>query len=588
MKAGIVGDLISAVEIGAEVRVGVCIPDGDAYRLLTIGSAPCTLDSPDFDLTPGYEAALSAAERRAGSYAFPVRPDGSDIGSRAPRVAAVTGPGLAAGPTAFLLGNLVARDLEALERVMASTGFEMAGRATTAVRAFRDRMDGPAVIDVIAAQTPDVVVVALTEDETGEGLDYVADLLVGGLAGCESGHIPTVVLLYERTPDARATGRLAEGFPLHVRPVRGGTPNEPMDMGSPRAVLAEVAQALRGRLFAGRVVPPAVARAPMVSQSTALEAAARQLALRQRLDIAIVSLEQSHVTVVGNQRGVSTVSHYGAGEGPGRPFHIGLQTPLDRVARWAADDPLPQALRALVLNRTSHPSAVPGTPAELQVVHAIWTTAVREALRGSPEGRNPLDDALLDLAVLTGSGVCTVARPVQAVLLLINTLEPWGITQLALDAPSGLTMIGALLENEVSLAVESSLTPLGVCVAPRGQGKAGDPALVVEAHPRAGPSIEREVSTGALDIIQWEVGVPAEVRIWPAAKFDVGLGYGRPAQLKVQIEPGVVGLIIDARGRPLTWPDDADERRARLQQWHRSIDAYPTATPAQLEAPRGD
>ena len=588
MKAVIAGERISAVEIGADVRVGIFIADDGVYRLLTVGAAPSTLDSPDFDLTPGYEAALRAAERLAGSYAFSGQPYGSDVTARAPEVAAMTGPGLAAGPTAFLVGNLVARDLEALESVMAATGFEVVGRATTAVRAFRDRVDGPAVVDVIAAQTPDVVAVALTEDETGEGLDYVADLLVGGLAGRESGYIPTVVLLYEGTPDSRATVRLAEAFPLHARPVRGGTPNEPMDTGSPRAVLSEVAQMLRARQFAGCVIPPATARAPMVSQSTALEAAARQLALRQRLDAVVVSLEHSHVTVAGNQRGVSTVSHYGAIQRPGRPFHVGLQTPLDRVARWAADDPLPQALRALVLNHTAHPSALPGTPAELQVVHAIWTAAVREALRGSPEGRNPLDDTLLDLAVLTGSGARTVGRPVQAALLLINTLEPWGVTQLALDAPSGLAMIGALLEKEVSVAVESSLTALGVCVAPRGQSRVGDPALVVEVHPQSGTSIEREVSTGALDVVQWEAGVPAGVRMWPSSKFDVGLGYGRPAQLKVQIEPGVAGLVIDARGRPLSWPDDADERQARLQQWHRSINAYPTAAPAHLGAPRGD
>ena len=202
------GDRVSAVEIGPEVRVGIYVEDSDAHRLLTVGSAPDTLHAPDFDLTPAYESALSAAERRAGSFAFPSPPYGEDVASRAPRVAAVTGPGLAGGPTGFLVGNLVARDLAMLEHILDDVGFTILGHATTSVRAFRDRVDGPAAIDVIAAQTPDAVIVALGDDDTGEGLDYITDLLIGGLAGRDSGYLPAIVLLYAGMADARAIALL--------------------------------------------------------------------------------------------------------------------------------------------------------------------------------------------------------------------------------------------------------------------------------------------------------------------------------------------------------------------------------------------
>ena len=98
-------------------------------------------------------------------------------------MAAAVGRGLAPGPSCFVVSNLVARDLEALEASLTDREFAVLGRATTAVREFRDRIDGPSTIDVIAAQRPNIVVVALTEDRDGQGLDYMADLLVGGLAG---------------------------------------------------------------------------------------------------------------------------------------------------------------------------------------------------------------------------------------------------------------------------------------------------------------------------------------------------------------------------------------------------------------------
>ncbi len=580
------GDRVSAVEIGPEIRVGIYVEDAAAHRLLTVGSAPDTLHAPEFDLTPAYESALSIAERHAGSFAFPSPPYGEDVRARAPRVAAVTGPGLAAGPTGFLAGNLVARDLEVLEELLDGVGFTILGRATTSVRAFRDRVDGPAAIGVIAAQTPDAVIVALGDDDTGEGLDYITDLLVGGLAGRESGYLPAIVLLYAGTPDARAIAQLEQAFPLHHRRLRGGTPNEPMDTGAPRSVLNDVARSIRARLFAGRGVPADIGRAPMSPIADALETATRRLASSQQLDTAVVALEHGHVTAVASQGGVTTLAHFGGAQRAGRTFHVGLHTPIDRVGRWAIDEPLPQALREIVLNRTARPWAVPGTAVELQSQHAMWTVAVREALRQGAEGRNPLEDATLDLAVLTGLGARTVGRPMQASVLLINALELWGVTQLALDAPSALGMTGALIDAGVHVAVESSLTPLGVCVAPRGQAKPGDQAVVVEVHPRDSAAIEREVGAGALDVVQWAPGVPAEVRIWPGPKFDVGLGYGRPAQLSAPVLPGVAGLVIDARGRPLTWPDDADERRAHVQHWYRALNVYPTDSPARAEPAR--
>ncbi len=580
------GDRVSAVEIGPEVRVGIYVEDSDAHRLLTVGSAPDTLHAPDFDLTPAYESALSAAERRAGSFAFPSPPYGEDVASRAPRVAAVTGPGLAGGPTGFLVGNLVARDLETLEHILDDVGFTILGHATTSVRAFRDRVDGPAAIDVIAAQTPDAVIVALGDDDTGEGLDYITDLLIGGLAGRDSGYLPAIVLLYAGMADARAIALLEQTFPLYHRRLRGGTANEPMDSGAPRAVLHDVARTIRGRLFAGRGVPAAIGRAPMSPIVDALETATRRLASSQRLDTAVVALEHGHVTAVASQGGVTTSAHFGGVRRAGRTFHVGLHTPIDRVGRWTIDEPLPQALREIVLNRTARPWAVPGTAVELQTQHAMWTVAVREALRQGARGLNPLEDATLDLAVLTGRGARTLGRSVQASVLLMNALEPWGVTQLALDAPSALGMTGALIDAGVQVAVESSLTPLGVCVAPRGQAKLGEQAIVVEVHPRDGAAIEREVGAGALDVVQWAPSVPAEVRIWPGPKFDVGLGYGRPARLSAPVHPGVAGLIIDARGRPLTWPDDADKRRAHIQQWYRALNVYPTESPARAEPAR--
>lgn len=568
---------LMVLDLGPCVRTGIYARGPGGYRILAVGSAPSTFEAPHFDLTPAFEDALADAAARAGSFAFPRPPHDGSLVDRAPEIAGVTGDHAAGGPTAFLIGNPAQRDQEELTRTIAAAGFEQIGHATTAVRTFRDRVDGPAALEVIVSRMPDTIVVVLTGDETGESLDYVVDLLVGGLAGHESGYRPRVVLLYGGVPEPSACERLHDALPATVFQVYGGSSTEPMDMGTPLAALQDAAGAAQRGISADRIVPRTVSRAPQVSRATALSAAARALGAGQELNVAVMSFDYGDVTALAAHGGEPTVARLGSERLRGRPFHLGVHTPIDRVARWTAEEPLPEDLQAFVLERTAHPTALPATTSELQLAHAIWTAAAREALRSSGDTRG--QPSAVDLAVITGDIIRTLARPVQAALVLINSLETAGVTQLALDASNAIAMGGCLIQAGLPASLESSLVRLGVCAALRGDASLGNSAVAVEVQPAGAAVIEREVTAGSMDVIQWDADVEAEVRIWPAPEFDAGLGYGRPVHLREPIVAGSLGLVIDARGRPLVWPDEPDARPAWVGQWHRALNAYPAAQP---------
>ena len=566
------------VELGSAIRVGVFVLAESEYRLLTVGDAASTLDAPDFDLTLGYETALARAQSLAGAFAFPALPMGSTLAS-AQSVAAVVGRALESGPSCFLIGNLVGSDLEVLEAALDQHGFRPVGRAVTAARVFRDRIDGPATLDVVSAQRPDVILVALGDDHDGHGLAYMADLLVGGVPGTESGYAPVIAVVGKGGVDERAVTALKQVFLVHVATIPGGTSEVEVGIRDSSLMLDRVVKSVDDRRFRGRLVPEPIARAPTQSTASAIEIAAQGLAAQQGLNVVVVSLDDDQVMIAGCQ--ANELASVGVGQRSdfSRAHHVALHTPVDRVAQWIADAPLPQAMRLTALNRSAHPSALAFSPAELQLWHAIWIAAARQAIRDSEDGRSPINQEGVDLAVLTGRAAQTVGRPVQAALLLANILETVGITQFALDPASSLAMHGALAGvGGGQVGLETSLVPLGVCIAPKGRARPGEPAVLVEVRPDSGSRIEREVAAGSLDVIQWDSRVPAEIRIWPHPRFDVGLGNGRPAQLKVSVEAGLIGVVVDARGRPLSWPDEQHARQARLQEWFRSVDAFPAST----------
>jgi hypothetical protein len=59
----------------------------------------------------------------------------------------------------------------------------------------------------------------------------------------------------------------------------------------------------------------------------------------------------------------------------------------------------------------------------------------------------------------------------------------------------------------------------------------------------------------------------------PGRSVDLAAGKGVPVERRVP--GGVVGVVLDGRGRPLQLPTKAEERVHALKRWHASLNLYP-------------
>jgi hypothetical protein len=127
------------------------------------------------------------------------------------------------------------------------------------------------------------------------------------------------------------------------------------------------------------------------------------------------------------------------------------------------------------------------------------------------------------------------------------------------------------------------LVRLGTVVAPRGTAKEGREVMSVELEMQDGTVIKETMKFG--DIKRIPVSEKEEVRaiIKPKGMFDVGIGEGK--ELESVLYGGIVGIVLDTRGRPLVLPEDEDARNRTLIRWWRSLDLYPDGF---LEISMGD
>jgi hypothetical protein len=72
-----------------------------------------------------------------------------------------------------------------------------------------------------------------------------------------------------------------------------------------------------------------------------------------------------------------------------------------------------------------------------------------------------------------------------------------------------------------------------------------------------------------------EEGKTAEIEGNVASPFSLTTAEGSGRRFSTKVEGGVVGIVIDARGRPIVLPKDDEVRRGKLREWFGGLDVYP-------------
>ncbi len=82
-------------------------------------------------------------------------------------------------------------------------------------------------------------------------------------------------------------------------------------------------------------------------------------------------------------------------------------------------------------------------------------------------------------------------------------------------------------------------------------------------------AIRLRTVSGTLETLPVPVGEKVSLGIQLADRLDLGNGWGRRVRLSVDSTP--LGIVVDARGRPIRWPADKNERRRVLVQSQRPL-----------------
>lgn len=542
----------------------------ERFRLLARVAVPTTAGAPDADLWVGINDALAQLERIVGRglrdgdrVLIPQRDDGSGVGALAATLSA-GGPVrlLTFGPGRDSVATLLYRALGGLfvELPAAASGPGDDHEWFTLLQRVRESQ--PHGLLIAGTLMPGVQPPAAPWLDGLRAIPPQDQALLRGLP----------VLFSGASEEGAVLGDALRGLGCLVTQVPPLAPNALAPLSRAANSLYEGAvlrqlpgfSTLRGNLSV-----------PAMSSATALGGIVRYLSRHYQMTVlgADVGANSTALAASTAQGEFLPSALPTAGVGPGAGALL-RATGAEQVARWLTWPASEYDVRDYVLSRMVDPWAIPVDARGLEIEHALAREAIRRAL--SAPGSRLSGLRPLDVILGTGGVLANVWHPAMAALILLDAIEPRGISSLVIDVAQLAPMLGtaaALSPTAAAELAETDALPLllGSVVSAAGITRPGEPMLRVVLDYADGRQHTSEIAAGTITRLPLAAGERALLSLFPAQQVDIGLGPGQHARASEPLEGGILGLIVDARGRPIALPAHPEERAQRLREWRRAL-----------------
>lgn len=546
------------------------------YRFLAVGSASTTAAAPYNDVGEGVRVSLDRLQEISGrklvdqveGLLMPARADGSGVDALTAVISA--GPPL----KVVAVGLLEDVSLESACRLAATTYTEILETV-----ALSDSRKHEERIDAILRVRPDLVIIA-GGTEGGASRSVLQMVESVGLA-CyllPEGYRPEVLYTGNQALVEEIQG-LLEPY-VNLRVAENIRPALDMEqLGPARSELVQTVADVRLRSIPGlqelanwsgkSLRPAASAFGQLINFLSKVYDPAKGV-----MGIEVGASATTLAVAFGGEGSLGVYPHLGLGQ---RITELLKHNRIEEITRWLPMEVSNDYVLDYIYTKSIYPQSLPVTAEDLAIEQALARQAIATALvyarKGFPKSAGNSGVGLLpwfEPIVGAGSAVARAPSYAHSLLMLLDALQPTGVTTIVLDQ-NGLTApLGALAELNPLMAVQviesSTYLNLATVISPVCDVRPGTPMVRVKVTYETGDEIGLEVKRGGLEVVPLPLGKSAVLHLQPLHRADVGMG-GAGISGTVRVIGGVLGVVIDARGRPLDLPADGGRRRELLKKW---------------------
>ncbi len=569
-------DSILAIDVGTvHTRAYLFEIAGDTYRFIAQGVSRTTAEYPVRDIGEGIVFAIQQLEEITGHQIL--GPDGKFIIPSLPGgqgVDALTAT-LSAGPSikvvcAGLLGDVSVISAEHL----AKTGYT---RVLDRV-SITDSRPMDEQIDAIIKIMPEAILLAGgTEDGAQRAMHRVLTTLGLSCSLLPPEKRPEVLFTGNQSIRGDVKGVLEANVPLTIAPnIRPQPEIEVLDPA--QAAFMEITNRLRFRqvmgsadlntLVGGKLLPTAYSFGRMIRFLGKIYQSPR--------GVLGVDMGSSQTTIALAKGGKLNLRVCQPGSDRLNLLESMYQIPIQELISYIGFNLSEDYIRDYLINKVIYPASIPTTQEDLAIEYSLARYRLRNAVNqfatsypnmnlGYRDGLAPGFEPIL----ISGTTLTSTPSLASSLLMILDGLQPTGLTTIVLDQNHLLPVLGSAGSLTPALPVEvletGMLFNLCTLIAPISQKRPGTTIMTIHVITEDQQEIDMEIQQGTLTVIPLSQGEVAQLFIETHEKDQAGLSASKTGGYKVTA--GALGIVIDARGRPLTMPGEIVARQETLRQW---------------------
>jgi len=567
-----------AADIGSTMTHAVLVDRVEGvYRMVAVAESPTTLRAPESDITIGLSRAIRRLQDVSqrplldslGQLVLPERVSGAGVD-------AMVAVSSAAPPLRCVIVGMAERQsVESAARACEAASAQVVARLPLAGR-LREWSDE--TIEALVLRPPDVIVMV-----GGVDAGPVEPLL-------EAARV--LAILYEETPAERRpaiiyAGNLEARRPVaqelspvfRFRAVDNVRPSAQVEsLGELQAELMTAYEEVALARLPGYAALRDACAAPIIGSQHALGLVLQVLGSCENQGVVGVDVGGARA-FAGVARGPlyhwASVADAGTGAAAATLVkRVGSET----VAQWLLEELGTEEIVDRAGSIALRPHGIPQSFEELHFLHALARASLAVAVGALREQRLGWDETerassvlpRFDLIAARGGVLGHTIQDGAAMLTCLDAVQPIGLNRLVIDRHNLWPQIGAMAQVSPLAAVQvlqqDALYHAGTIIAPVGELREGARALRVVVRRDDGRTLERDVAFGEVVRLSLARGAGADIEVYPHRRLDIGTGHaGQGGRARVQ--GGGLGIVVDARGRPLPPPRRDEDRRARMRHW---------------------
>lgn len=176
--------------------------------------------------------------------------------------------------------------------------------------------------------------------------------------------------------------------------------------------------------------------------------------------------------------------------------------------------------------------------------------------------------------VINGDYLSNFENPNEILLIVLDTIQPKGITNLFFDQHGILPVLGSIAIDNPILPIQllegPSISLLAKVFSIQSKAKFGTPILKLRMEYKDGTYQEEEILKGTITKIALSAGQVVKIFFDPLANIDLNQ-FGKNINKGLIVQGGLCGLIFDARGRPIRLSKNNSERFDQISIWRKSM-----------------